>query len=76
MTLRSRHLSALSSTIASHRDMRAIFEDKTLQASIVHETDQKKRYVFHSTFFLPGLRSAYSSTVLQPFLERTTHMRV
>ena len=44
MTLRSKHLSALSSDIANHRDVLHIFGDATMQASMIERSEHRSRY--------------------------------
>lgn len=44
MTLRSKHLTALDSTIANHRDVSLIFGDSTMQASLVEKAENRQRY--------------------------------
>ena len=44
MTLRSRHLSALPSNVASHPDVTALFGDATIQASTIETSQHRNRY--------------------------------
>ena len=44
MTLRSKHLSALHSSIANHQDVIEIFGDQTIQASQLERADHRCRY--------------------------------
>ena len=44
MTLRSRHLSALPSNVASHPDVTALFGDATIQASTIETSQHRSRY--------------------------------
>lgn len=44
MTLHSKHLSALSSDIANHRDVKLILHDTTIQASLLEWSEHRSRY--------------------------------
>jgi len=44
MTLRSKHLSALESAVANHPDVKLIFGDATMQASLLERAEHRCRY--------------------------------
>jgi len=44
MTLRSKHLSALESAVANHPDVKLIFGDATMQASLLERAEHRSRY--------------------------------
>ena len=44
MTLRSKHLSALDTDVATHEDVRAIFGEATIQASLLERAEHRQRY--------------------------------
>eukprot|EP00808_Paulinella_micropora_P008730 g77250.t1 len=44
MTLRSRHLSALPSNVASHPDVKMLFGDQTIQASLLEQAEHRIGY--------------------------------
>mgnify|MGYP007000254295 CR=1 len=44
MTLRSKHLSALDTDVATHEDVRAIFGEATIQASLLERAEHCQRY--------------------------------
>lgn len=44
MTLRSKHLAALPSSIANHADVKSIFGDATIQASLVERAENRQIY--------------------------------
>jgi len=49
MTLRSKHLSALESKVANHCDVKLIFGDATMQASLLEKAEHRTRYKLAST---------------------------
>ena len=44
MTLRSKHLQALSSDVANHPDVKLIFGENTIQASLLERAEHRKRF--------------------------------
>ena len=44
MTLRSRHLSALETDVANHPDVKLVFGDATMQASLLERAENRRRY--------------------------------
>lgn len=44
MTLRSKHLAALLPDIANHADVKLIFGDATIQASLVESAEHRQKY--------------------------------
>ena len=44
MTLRSKHLQALESNVANHPDVKLIFGDSTMQASLLEIAEHRKRF--------------------------------
>ena len=44
MTLRSKHLQALSSDVANHPDVKLIFGENTMQASLLERAEHRKRF--------------------------------
>lgn len=44
MTLRSKHLAALGTEIANHPDVRSIFGDSTMQASMIEMSEHRLIY--------------------------------
>ena len=44
MTLRSKHLQALESNVANHPDVKLIFGDSTMQASLLEMAEHRKRF--------------------------------